>query len=204
MLTLLDCGELSGADYDKATEKIADSTGDPYEDYPEDQGAELPGEQILKIATDLKDMGNKAFKGGDNIIGLAKYEKGVRYLHEYPAPQDNDPPELGQQLTSLKFSLYNNSALLQNKMQDYEGAVKSATYALNLEGVGESERGKAYFRRAQARSAKKADDEAIADLQEAQKLVPGDAAIKRELEAATKRLADRKKKEKAAYKKFFD
>lgn len=199
-----DCGELSGPDYDKAADKIPDSTGDPYEDYPEDQGAELSGEQILKIASELKDLGNKAFKGGDNIIGLAKYEKGVRYLHEYPAPQDNDPPELGQQLTSLKFSLYNNSALLQNKMQDYEGAVKSASYALNLEGIGDADRGKAYFRRAQARSAKKANEEAIKDFEEAQKLVPGDAAIKRELETATKRLAERKKKEKAAYKKFFD
>lgn len=149
-------------------------------------------------------MGNKAYKENHLAVGLAKYEKGIRYLHEYTAPQDNDPPELFPKLTALKFSLYNNCALLQNKDGDYDAAIKSATYALNIADVADTDKGKAYFRRAQARSAKKNDDEAIKDLEEAKKCVPNDAAVAKDLAAAKARSAERLKKEKAAYKKFFE
>ncbi|KAF2095671.1 peptidyl-prolyl cis-trans isomerase 1 [Rhizodiscina lignyota] len=201
---ITDCGELLGEAYDKATEKVPDATGDPYEDYPDDQGKDLSGQEILKIATDLKDMGNKAFKAGHNALALAKYEKGIRYLHEYPAAQETDPPELFPKLTALKVSLYNNSAMLQNKTGDYDGAITSATYALNLADVGDADKAKAYFRRAQARSSKRADDEAIKDLEEAKKYAPNDGAILKELAAAKARASQRLKKEKEAYKKFFD
>lgn len=202
-VVIADCGELTGAAYDEATKKEADSTGDPYEDYPADQGEELAGPEIARIATELKDMGNAAFKRGDNVAALAKYEKGLRYLHEYPAPLEGDPAELGARLAALKFSLYSNSALLQNRVGDPDGAVRSASYALNLDGARDADRAKALFRRAQARSAKKADDDAVADLEQALALAPGDAAVVKELEAARKRLQERTRREKAAYAKFF-
>jgi len=202
--TIIDCGELKGADYEKASEKVADSTGDPYEDFPEDQGADIPGPEILKIASELKELGNKAFKAGDIQLGLSKYQKGLRYLHEYPEPQENDSPELGKQMSALKFTLHSNSALLQLKLKEYEFALNSATSALEIPGTSDAEQGKALFRRAQAKSGKKADDEAIKDLEEALQKVPGDSAITKELNEVKKRSAERVKKEKAAYKKFFD
>ncbi|KAF2842060.1 peptidyl-prolyl cis-trans isomerase D [Patellaria atrata CBS 101060] len=202
--TIVDCGELTGEDYDKAVEKIADSTGDPYEDFPEDQGSDIPGPEILKIASELKELGNKAFKSGEITLGLAKYQKGLRYLHEYPEPQENDPPELGKQLSSLKFTLYNNSSLLQIKLKEWDAALSSASNALEVPGTTDAEQGKAMYRRALARSGKKADDEAVEDLEEALKRVPGDPAITSELNAVKKRAQERLKKEKAAYKKFFD
>ena len=35
---------------------------------------------------ELKEIGSKAFKGEDIELGLDKYEKGIHYPAEYPAP----------------------------------------------------------------------------------------------------------------------
>ncbi|KAF2871497.1 peptidyl-prolyl cis-trans isomerase D [Massariosphaeria phaeospora] len=204
---ILDCGELTGDDYHKATEKVADPTGDPYEDYPEDQKAdteEWKGEQILQIATELKDLGNKAFKNSNLQLGLAKYQKALRYLHEYPAALDTDAPDLGDKLNALKISLYSNTALLQNKLGQHSEAADSATKALDIAGISDKDKAKAYFRRAQARIVKKNEDEALADLNAAIKCAPGDAAILKELDVLKTKVRDRKEKEKKAYKNAFD
>ena len=198
-----DCGELHGEAAARATERLSDPTGDPYEDFPEDQGEELKGTEIVKIITDLKDFGNKAFKNGDLAFGLDKYQKGLRYLHEYSEPLENDPPELGPKLNNLRFTLHSNSALLQLKLQDYDEARTSAINALEIEGATPAERGKALYRRALAQAGSKDEDAAIEDLDEALKLVPGDAAITNELATVKRRVAERTKKEKAAYRKFF-
>ncbi|KAK7879768.1 peptidyl-prolyl cis-trans isomerase cpr6, partial [Exophiala xenobiotica] len=62
------------------------------------QGEEWKGSEIVKIATELKDMGNKAFKEGHVQLGLDKYQKALRYLREYPVTNDDDPKDLGAQL----------------------------------------------------------------------------------------------------------
>lgn len=128
----------------------------------------------------------------------------MRYLHEYPEPLENDPPELGKQMASLKFSLFSNSALLQIKLKDFEGALASASKALEVEGATDAEKGKAYYRRALAKAGKKNDEDAIEDLEAANKCVPGDAAVAKELEVVKKRVAERRKKEKAVYKNAFN
>jgi peptidyl-prolyl isomerase D len=204
---LADCGELTGEDYDKATEKVADVTGDPYEDFPEDQKAadeEWKGEEVLKIATELKDMGNAAFKKQDLNLGIKKYQKSLRYLHEYPAPLDNDPADLFPKLSALKISVYLNCALLQNKTNQFAEALESTTKALAIEGISDKDKAKAYFRRGQAKVGKKSDEQALEDLNQAIKLAPGDAAITKELEGAKKRVAARREKEKKAYKNAFN
>ncbi|KAF9728800.1 peptidyl-prolyl cis-trans isomerase [Paraphaeosphaeria minitans] len=205
--TIIDCGELTGDEYTKATDKTPDQTGDPYEDFPEDQkpdDAEWTGAQIVEIATALKDLGNTAFKAGALQLGIAKYEKGLRYLHEYPTLLDSDPKELGTQLNALKTSLYLNSALLQNKVKQYVEAAESAGKALEVEGISEKDMAKAYFRRAQARVGKKNDEEAVKDLETAAKYAPGDAAISKELEGVKRRVKERREKEKKAYKNAFN
>jgi peptidyl-prolyl isomerase D len=205
--TIIDCGELSGDDYDKATDKVADVTGDPYEDFPEDQESgdeEWKGEEILKIATELKDMGNAAFKKQDLNLAIKKYQKSLRYLHEYPAPLENDPADLFPKLNALKISVYSNCALLQNKTNQYAEALESATKALDIEGISDKDKAKAYFRRAQAKIGKKSDEQALSDLNQAIKYAPGDAAIVKELDGVKKRVAARKEKEKKVYKNAFN
>jgi peptidyl-prolyl isomerase D len=187
--------------------KTADITGDPYEDFPDDQKpteSEWKGEDILTIATAIKDLGNAAFKKGDLHLGLTKYQKALRYLHEYPVPQETDAPDLQPKLNALKISLYSNSALLQNKLKQYAEAADSASNALGIEGIQDKDKAKALFRRAQAKVGKKNDEEAVEDLEQAGKLAPGDGAIGKELEEARKRVKQRKEKEKKAYANAFN
>ena len=184
--------------------KEPDSTGDTYENFPQDQGEDFKGHEILKIATELKEFGNKAFKANDLSLALAKYQKGLRYLHEYPEALPEDPPELSKGLTHIRFTLYSNSALLQIKLKSFEEAKRSADNALGLKEVSNQDRAKASYRKALALLGLKDDEEAVKSLEIAQKLAPGDVAISKELSAAKKKAAEHAKKEKAAYKKFFE
>lgn len=205
-MTIADCGELSGPAFNSAIEKAPDSTGDPYEDFPDDHGTDLKGSEYFKIASDLKEMGNKAFKAGDIELGIEKYQKALRYLHEYPETNDSDPPELGGQMKQLKFTLHSNSSLLANKSQRYDEARKWAGFALDAAPADRKDvdMGKAYYRRALADIGLKDDEAALKDLDQAAKLAPGDPGISGERLKVRKRVAEREKKEKAAFKKFFD
>ena len=203
-----DCGELpEGADIEEFTKKAPDSTGDTYEDFPDDElpkGEEWKGAQIVEIATTLKDMGGSAFKGNDIALALSKYEKALRYVHEYPAPLEGDAPDLGKQLNTLKIALYNNSSLMQYKLKQYKESSSSADKAIGVEGATDKDKGKSLFRKGQAANAMKNEDEALQYLEEAQTLIPADAGVKNELAIVKKGAADRKAKERKAYSKMFD
>jgi peptidyl-prolyl isomerase D len=200
-----DCGQLEGTSYNSATEKAADATGDPYEDFPDDQGEDLKGEQYCKIASDLKDYGNKAFKAGDLETGIEKYQKGLRYLNEYPAANEGDPAGLQAQLDSLRFALHNNSTLLANKSKRYSEANKWAGFALDCmpKDTKDQDKAKVYYRRAHARLNLKDIDSALKDFEEAAKLAPEDAGIKADLASTKAKVQASVRKEKESMKKFF-
>lgn len=204
-VVIADCGELHGEEAKKAVEKVPDVTGDPYEDFPEDAGIDLTDAvALLKIASELKDLGNKAFKSDNKSLALLKYQKGLRYLQELTEPEESDNSQaILHQQASLKFTLHANSALLQNKLGQYEGAQSSATSALEQSGLSDGDKAKALYRRAVARNARRDEEEALKDLEQASKLAPGDKAILEQLAVVKKKLSERKAKEKAAYKKFF-
>ncbi|KAK5120676.1 cytochrome P450 monooxygenase 41 [Meristemomyces frigidus] len=206
-VVIVDCGVVpEGANLEEFTKKAPDTTGDAYEDFPEDQLAkdqEWKGMEIVKIATDLKDMGNKAFKANDLQLGLSKYQKGLRYLHEYPAPLEGDPADLASQLNQLKISLYTNSSMLQYKLGQYKESLDSADKALSIDGIDDKQKAKALFRKGVAAKQTKNEDDAAKFLEQAQKLNPADAGIKNELAAVKKAAADRRAKEKKAYGKMF-
>lgn len=163
----------------------------------------MGGETIGRIASEIKDFGNKAFKAGDLELGLDKYQKALRYLGQWPTPEDNDPKELWGQLQQLRFVCHNNSALLHNKQNNPRGAVESASKALEIEGIDGKDKAKAYFRRATAKTSLKDDEGAVEDLAEAHKLSLEDALIVQSLDAAKARIAAKKQKQKAALKNFF-
>ena len=201
-VTIADCGQLTGDDADVAAQKVADSTGDPYEDYVEDQAGDMTASRILKIATDLKGFGNTAFKAGDLDLGLEKYQKGLRYLNEDPN-LDGEPAETKIALDALRVTLNSNSALLSNKLKAHDDALRFATSALEVAGIADAEKAKALYRRAIAKVALKDEDSALKDLQEASKLAPNDAAVVKELAAVKKVIIERARWEKAAYSKAF-
>jgi peptidyl-prolyl isomerase D len=201
-VTITSCGQLTGDEALAASEKAPDKTGDPYEDFPEDQAATPTAKEIMKIATDLKGFGNDAFKKGDLSLGLDKYQKGLRYLNEDPS-LDGEPAETKKSLDALRFILNSNSALLANKLKDFSDGLRYASAALDVSDITDAEKAKALYRRAVAEIGLKDEDAALKDLEEANKLVPGDAAVVKELAIVKKAAAERAKKEKAAYSKFF-
>lgn len=204
-VVIADCGELTGEEYEVANKKKADSTGDQYEDFPEDAregDAILPATEILKIATDCKEFGNKAFKEGDVALGLEKYQKGLRWLNEDPE-LDNESAETKAALSQIRFTLHTNSAMLQLKTKDNSGAVESATMALAYDDISEQQKAKALYRRGCAQSQLKEESEAIKDLEEALKYAPGDAAITKELAAIKQAEKNRIAKEKKIYANAF-
>ncbi|KAI1085288.1 cyclophilin-like domain-containing protein [Whalleya microplaca] len=196
---ITDSGELSGAA--AAETKAPDALGDAYEDFPEDDAEQPPSAaRVLQVASDTKEYGNRAFKAGDVLLGLEKYQKGLRYLNEEPEAEGE---EVAAKLDALRFTLNCNSALLNIKLGAWEDAERSAASALAVPGISDAEKAKALYRRGVALVRLKDEDAAIAALEEAKKLVPGDAAITKELDAVKKQAAARLAKEKAAYKKFF-
>jgi peptidyl-prolyl isomerase D len=198
------CGVLSGDESDSAAPQKEDITGDKYEDFPDDQAPDgLSGPETLRIASEIKEFGNKAFKAGDLPLGIEKYQKALRYVNEYSVPQDTDPKELWGQLQSLKFVLHSNSALLQNKTGSYREADESATKALAVENLSPQEKAKAHFRRGVAKVHLKDDESALEELKTANSLVAGDAAVVKELEATKARIQAKVDRTKARMKSHF-
>jgi len=196
------CGELTGHETDPPAAK--DLTGDKYEDFPDDQAPDgLSGPETYRIASEIKDYGNKAFKAGDLDLGVEKYQKAIRYINEYTVTSDDDPKELQDQLQSLRFTLLTNSALLQNKQGNFRDAEENAAKALAVEELKEVDKVKAYFNRGVALKALKDDTAALENLEKAHSLAPGDAAVLRELEATKKKVAEHQAKKKAKLRDFF-
>ncbi|RYO81908.1 hypothetical protein DL766_002122 [Monosporascus sp. MC13-8B] len=208
---IAECGELTGDAAEVTEVKAPDALGDSYEDFPEDEtSTELTAAKALEIAAACKDFGNKAFKAGDAATALDKYQKGLRYLSKAPdaepegEEQQKEHEQQQQQQNALRFSLHSNSALMNIRLEAWDDAERSASAALAVTGnVSDADRAKALYRRGFALVRLRDEDEAVAALEQARKLAPGDAAVIRELDAVKKQAAARAAKEKAAYKKFF-
>ncbi|KAH8785773.1 cyclophilin-like domain-containing protein [Diaporthe sp. PMI_573] len=219
---IADCGELLGEEAERATaaSNKPDALGDPYEDFPEDElskekgtttdgkeAEELSAQKVLQIASECKEFGNKAFKAGDVATALDKYEKGLRYLNEDPdldaAGDAAASADIKAKMDAVRFTLNSNAALMNIKLSNWDSAASYATSALAVGGLKNAEKAKALFRRGQAHVRLRDEDNAVADLTAANQLVPGDAAVAKELADVKKSIAARVAKEKAAYKKFF-
>ena len=200
------CGQLEGDAYNSAVDKAPDATGDPYEDFPDDQGTNMSAEEYFKIASEVKDFGNKAFKAGDVETGIEKYQKGLRYLNESPIDSSSESTEFKDKVDALKFTLNNNSAMLANKGKRFSDAQKWATAAISSANANtkDTDKAKAYFRRGQARVGLKDLEDAVKDFEEASKLAPSDSMITNELNRTKTAVKEAEKKEKAAFKRFFD
>ena len=202
---ITDCGELS------PEEKIPDNSSidpeDPYEDYPVDwnpvEGKEKTGKEHYEIAKHLKEVGNTAYKAGNTQRALEKYEKGLRYLLDYPVPAESDPKELKGEMDALKVSLYLNSSLMALKQQHYSLSEENASKALGMAMIEAKDKAKAYFRRGSANKEMKKLDEALEDLNAAAKLAPGDSSILQELKNVKSKLEKSLEAQKKAYQKMF-
>jgi peptidyl-prolyl isomerase D len=89
------------------------------------------------------------------------------------------------------------------KLNNTAEAIKSATYALEIEGLSDSDKAKAYYRRGQAYGKAKEDSLAIEDLKKCLEFNPNDSGAIAELNATRTRQKLRREKEKKAYAKMF-
>ncbi|KAJ1674426.1 peptidyl-prolyl cis-trans isomerase cpr6 [Spiromyces aspiralis] len=205
-----DCGEIApGAEDGVAKQGSADN--DVYPDYPEDfefSGDQeyIPPEELITISTKLKAIGNDYFKKGDYENAMAKYEKTIRYLDDFPAFDEKNDPEgkLRPQFQTLRISTYLNKAMVNLKLQNYNMAIKDCTIVIGIKADASAvELAKAYYRRAQAREKAGDLENAQNDLTEAKAANPEDPAIASALKSVTKKLADKKAKLQGAFSKLF-
>jgi len=207
-IVISDCGELSPDD-PSLTEAAEASSGDPYEDYPDDEDRDIQEPAIaLEIAKAIRDIGNKLFKEGKPEEAFQKYIKSLRYLDVHPILPDDAPPELKDSYDALLTPLLLNSALAATRIQppsstDAEVAVTNTTRALTKMQLNTADKAKALYRQALARIILKDDEQAEKDLTEASQLVPDDSAIKGELSKLRHRRKEKRDKEKQAYKRLF-
>ncbi|GAA5848752.1 hypothetical protein JCM9279_002932 [Rhodotorula babjevae] len=211
-ILIRDCGELADGDDGIASDPFADG----HEDYPSDDEADVNDPKVaLQVASDIKERGTELFKQGNFPQASKKWQKSLRYLDRHLDLPERDLA-LEAQYATLRLSLLLNSALVALKVGGTSAAqlgVKAASRALRLDGdpeqvpmakrLTDADKAKALYRRAMARTLLKEEKEAVEDLEEAAKLQPDDAAIRKELTAAKQRIEDRKKRARAAYGKMF-
>ncbi|KAK9240385.1 cyclophilin-like domain-containing protein [Lipomyces kononenkoae] len=202
-VVITDCGEIT-AEEELTQQNVGDGTGDILEDYPEDeerlQGGNRSTENLFKLSQQIKDIGTALFKSAKFDKALEKHEKALRYLN-YFSPDSKE--DIAQQFDKLKIAILLNTALIHLKLNEPHEAIKSADNALYVDGITDTDRAKALYRRGVGNLRTKNEESAVSSFEEALKLAPGDKAILQELGVAKKLVSDRRKKEKTAYAAFF-
>lgn len=124
-------------------------------------------------------------------------------MAEHSVENEGDNPETIKALKAIRIQFYLNSALVQLKANHPSDAIKSTSNALEIEGISDTDKAKAYYRRGQAYGKIKEDELAIEDLTKALELNPNDSGVINELNAAKNRQKLRREKERKAYSKMF-
>lgn len=145
---------------------------DVYEDYPDDEERNIQDPVLaLKIAGEIRELGNKLFKEGKVEDALAKYQsqpivplckmilvlilaspskESIRYLDVHPVMPDNSPPELQDSYNSLLAPVLLNSALAALKVQPQTSnnaqiAVDNSSRAMDRLTLNKADMGKYYL-----------------------------------------------------------
>jgi len=199
-ITISDCGVLAP---EESGEEDTRDPADPYEDYPDViSEEEKKPEMLLKIATRMNELGNEAIKTLLYDRSIQKYEKGLRYVAAHHA-KDDDDPNITQELRALGIRLHLNSALAQLKTNQDAEVIKSTTRALGIDGISESEKAKAFYRRGRAYERGNEHELAVEDLKRALALNPNDSEVLAELNRAKHGLRMRQEMDKKTYSKLF-
>lgn len=178
--------------------------GDIYEEYPDDDEHidKESSESVYEAASKIKESGTLLFKAGDKKQALLKYKKCLRYVMEY-VPDDEQEPQWYAKYIDLKKKLYLNLSLVHFQLEHYHKTVDYATYILEMSDLAVSDKTKALFRRGSAYQHLRKFKIALSDLKDAHDLLPGDAAISKELHRCEELIEKQKKAEKGKYAKFF-
>jgi len=155
----------------------------------------LPYSKRLHKLTINKDEGTGLFKDGNYQLASQRYLVALGHTKRFFDMNAEQKAEVAK----LTLSLQLNLAVCYAKLEQHKEAIKHCDAALELD----DQSAKALFRRANARIALKAYDEASKDLKAAAKLAPEDKQVIK-AQARVKKLVDHQKaKERKMYSKMF-
>ncbi|KAL3722427.1 hypothetical protein ACJRO7_034750 [Eucalyptus globulus] len=196
-VVIADCGEIPAGADDGIRNFFKD--GDTYPDWPADLD-ESPAELSwwMDAVDSIKAFGNGSYKKQDYKMALRKYRKALRYLDICWEKEGIDEVE-SSSLRKTKSQIFTNSSACKLKLRDLKGALLDAEFAVR---DGENN-AKAYFRQGQAHMELNDIDAAAESFSKALELEPNDVGIKKELNAAKKKIFERREQEKRAYRKMF-
>ncbi|KAJ8503308.1 hypothetical protein ONZ45_g10979 [Pleurotus djamor] len=206
-VVITSCGVLSPDD--PSLSEVQPNGGDIYEDYPADDDHNLADPELaLKIAQEIRELGNTLFKAKEIGQALDKYQKSIRYIDHHLNIIDDATPEHREACNAILAPLLLNSALagvraVPSSSYNADVAVTNASRALDDLKLNTADQAKALYRRALAHAILKDEESAEKDLVEASKLVPDDQAISGELARIKQRKKEKLDKEKASYRKMF-
>jgi len=209
-VTIIKAGELAPGEDDGTDLFRSSKLSTTYEDFPddEDQVDVQSVRAVVNIAREVREAGNTLFKEGSIEDAVKEYRKSLRYLDVHPFFPEGTEDDLRDafyaQLTPLLLNLA--LALLRLGPSTTLSAteiVKFTSRARSLPNLSATDRGKALYRGALAKVILNNEEEAEKDLLEAARVVPGDEAIKKELEKVQAKKKEKRDKEKKAYKGLF-
>eukprot|EP01097_Dermamoeba_algensis_P007983 TRINITY_DN5166_c0_g1_i1.p1 TRINITY_DN5166_c0_g1~~TRINITY_DN5166_c0_g1_i1.p1 ORF type:complete len:178 (+),score=53.09 TRINITY_DN5166_c0_g1_i1:50-583(+) len=162
----------------------------------------------LEIAKKLKEDGNALFKKELYHKALTPYHQANMYVRglkpsvDLPIPTQGEPPSVEEveEIDLLMTTLALNMSACHLKLNRPSRAIALCSEVLSRS----SQNVKALFRRGQAYHQVRDFDNALSDLQLAQKLAPDDKAISTEIAKVKKALAGEEKKMAKTYAGMFD
>lgn len=206
-----DCGELQPGE-DDGISKVDDGTGDLLPEWPSDSDLDFHKvDEILVEAEKIKCIGNEQFKAQKYEKAKNKYTKTLRYLKHLDSENETDSSdsedetkdkklaEGEEKVKALSLSCYLNRAACRLKLGDYSGAAADCNEVLDLDPNNI----KALYRRGQSNTNMKDFEQAMVDLQVAEKLAPNDKSIKTEVAKLKKLMEEKRQKDKQIYSKLF-
>ena len=144
--------------------------------------------------------------GSEGLLSFL-FPESLRYLDVHPVLPEDTKDDLRDafyaQLTPLLLNLALALLRLGPSTLSATEIVKFTLRALSLPKLSTTDRGKALFRGALAKVILNDEEEAEKDLLEAERIVPGDEAVKKELEKVRAKKKEKRDKEKKAYKGLF-
>ncbi|XP_004288060.1 PREDICTED: peptidyl-prolyl cis-trans isomerase CYP40-like isoform X1 [Fragaria vesca subsp. vesca] len=195
---IAECGELAEGEDDGVCNFFKD--GDVYPDWPVDLDEKHEEVSWWVVAVNaIKALGNEQFKKQDYKMALRKYRKALRYLDVCWELEDINEYN-SSSLRQTKSQIFTNSSACRLKLGDLEGALLDTDFALR----DWEDNVKAMFRQGQTYMALNDIDSAVESFKKALELEPNDGGIKKELQVAKKKVADRSEREKQAYSRMFN
>lgn len=201
------CGEwIQGDPLPNSNASYDQIGGDIFEEYPDDDLNidKESSESVYNASTKIKESGGLLFKNGEKQQAFFKYKKCLRYVMEYFPDPDQEPDWFNKYL-DLKKKLYLNLSIVCLQLKNFKKCIDYCSYLIEMDGklINSQDLAKAYYRKGSAQTELKQYKESLQNLLKAQKLLPNDNVISRDVTKCEQLIDQQKKNEKAKYSKFF-